>query len=236
MTDGGRRRLRLAIFGDRLPDYPKHDRLEPALCRAAVAAKVDLEVRWMSTTALVPTTGGVPTTLDAVVVAPQSSEYCRNEEALKRALRAVRETDVPCLAVCGGTRYVLWAAVEAGAPAPCTGNIPTDRCTIGGGDFRGRHTVQLRSGALAARVYGRTRVEERFSCTRSLDPAVLPALRAAGIVDCGHTPRMGATLFEDAHCRFHLAALFLPHWNAGPPHPLFVALLREAVDRPPDRV
>jgi CTP synthase (UTP-ammonia lyase) len=189
----------------------------------------------MSTSVLAPETRAARAALDAVVVAPQCPEYCGNEIALRRTVRSVREADVPCLAVCGGARYALWAAAEAGAPALRPVSVSAYRCTIGGGDFRGRRTVRLRTGTRAARAYGLARVEETFSCTRRIEPAALPALRAAGIVDCGHTPGMGATLFECTQARFHLAALFLPHWSGRGAHPLFVALLREAIRRPPDR-
>lgn len=231
VADRGPRRLRIAIFGDRVPDYPKHDRLEPALRRAAT--NVDVEFHWIPTRALPSDTRALRAVADAAVVAPQSPEYCRDDQALMQAIRSAREADIPCLAVCGGAWYALRAATDTRVAEPCTDGFSANRCAIEGGDFQGRNTVRLASGTRAARVYGLTRVEETFACTRSLDPATRPGLLAAGIVDCGHTPGMGPTLFEWSRCRYHLAALFLPHWRSDAVHPLFAGLLREAARQQP---
>ena len=235
MSRGARpRRLRVGLLGDRVPGYAKHEALAPALEKAAARALVDVEARWIPSPTLVTGSGGALAGLDGLVAAPQSPAYCQNPEGLMAALRFARQTDMCCLAVCGGAQYALREAVMSSrGEAAAASLLRVAACSPGGAEYavEGEHPLQLVPGTRAAAAYGQPSVREPFACSYVVDDDARESLIAGGIRSAGVTEGIGTTLFEWENHRFYLAALFLPQWAREQPHPLFVALLEAASGR-----
>lgn len=222
--------LRIAILGDRLRGYAKHDTLETAIARAAAGRGLPVEISWLPSQRL---TGEVDATLheyDGLVAAPQSSEYCQYPEALNSALRFARHTELCCLSVCGGAQYALrehagdLIGISADdailSPVSCGPAVRFDDYPISG-----LRLVELTKGSTVAACYRRTATHEHFACSFRFDEHAGAALLQDGVSIVGNSPEIGATLFDWHDLPFYVAALFLPHWSPEEPHPLFTALL-----------
>lgn len=223
--------MNVAVLGDRVSGYGKHETLVPALEAAAAAAEVAVEVGWIPSELLAPAPAAALAPYHAAVVAPQSAEYCRNPSALLKGLSFIRRTGTPGLAVCGGAQYALreFARHALGESTEVLRRVScSNDCTAAGHDVSGTHPVRLKPGSRTGEAYGRADVAEPFACSYVLDPAALSALRPAGIRITGSSPAVGPTVFEWTDHPFYVATLFLPQLSGEQPHPLFRALLLAA--------
>lgn len=222
--------LRIAILGDRLRNYAKHDTLETAIARAAAARGLPAEISWLPSQRLARDVDAALQEYDGLVAAPQSSQYCEYPEALNSALRFARHTQRCCLSVCGGAQYALrehagdLMGISADdailSPVSCGPAMRFDDYPISG-----LRLVELTKGSTVAACYRRPATHEHFACSFRFDEHAGAALLQDGVSIVGTSPEIGATLFEWHDLPFYVAALFLPHWSPEEPHPLFTGLL-----------
>jgi CTP synthase (UTP-ammonia lyase) len=224
------RPVRIALLGDRQPGYPKHDLIQPALEQAASYLGLDLSATWIAPSSWRQEWSIAE--MDGVFVAPQSHEYCRDEQGLFSALAELRLGDTPVLAACGGFQYVIREAARGFLPAD-TGEvfIRVDSCEVQQGfSVGGEHALELIPPFDTRSWYGRPRTTEVFACSYEVRSDSLGLLEAAGVSVGGWTSRHGPMLFRIAAHPFFVAAGFLPHWRTSlnHPHPLVVAFVRAA--------
>lgn len=225
---------RIAILGDPVAGYAKHDAIAPALERAARALGVPLETRWIPSERLSTDAAAALDGTHGALAAPQSVEYCRDIDAVIEAVSLARETGLACLAVCGGAQLALRGfartlkdpglADRIVGPAGC-GIAPSGDS---GYALTGLREVQLAPATLCAEAYGGRRAREPFECDNVLDPAAEAPLREAGVRIAATTPGIGPTIFEWPDHPFFVATLFLPQWSPRQPHPLLTALMAVA--------
>ena len=93
------------------------------------------------------------------------------------------------------------------------------------------HTVRLVPGSLAARLYGRTDVQEDYYCNYGLNPEYRVRLEQAGLRTTGVGDEGEVRLVELPGHPFFVATLFLPQSRsaAGAPHPLLAGWAAAAV-------
>lgn len=223
---------RVAILGDRVPGYRKHDEVAPALERAAAAVGIRLEVEWIPS----ERPGIEAPDADAVVVPPQSAEYCRDVEAVIESLARAREAGLACLAICGGAQLALRGFART-LPDPDLADriVRPTSCSLpdpGGSGYAvtGLHEVRIASGTLTAEAYGTDRADEPFECGNVLDPDAEAPLVQAGVRIAATAPGIGPAVFEWPDHPFFVATLFLPQWSPRQPHPLMTALARRAAE------
>src|SRR5438105_6794630 len=218
--------VRIRILGDRNPDYPTHRAIDAAI------PKLRAEARWTGT----DSEGAAA--IDGVQglwVVP-GSPY-RDDAAVLRALRAAREGKVPLLATCGGFQYALLELARNAAGLSGATHAEVDpggrelvvaplSCAIVGR----RSPVRVVPGTLLSAIIGTEPFEGYHWCGYGLDPAYLPQLRSAGLVESAHGDG-GLEAFELRDHPFYVATLFQPQMDTGPDgrlHPLLDAFVAAA--------
>ena len=217
----------IRVLGDRNPDYPTHRGIDDAL------PHLDCEARWMPTDAA---EAGSLDGVDGLWVAP-GSPY-RNDDAVLLALRAAREQQIPLLATCGGFQYALLELARnlAGIAGAVHAEVaPEGRelvlaplaCALVGR----RSPVRAVAGTRLAALVGTETFPGYHWCSYGLDPAYLPRLREAGLVENAHGD-VGLEGFELRDHPFYMATAFQPQMDTtreGRLHPLLTAFARAAL-------
>jgi CTP synthase (UTP-ammonia lyase) len=239
--------LRIAVIGDRIPNFAPHDAIETSLGHSAARMGASVEVTWYPTPTLAPPAGelaadDVPAEevladADAVWCAP-GSPFASLSGALA-GIRFAREHRRPFLGTCAGfqhgvieiARNVLGIADAAHAEYGDDldrGPLFIDEllCSLAGQIM----TVDIVDPRLRD-CYGADRTEERYYCRFGLNETYLPQLAAAGLTVAGTDPADGGTriLRLDGHPFFYLT-LFVPQTSSTPdrPHPLVTTYLTAA--------
>jgi CTP synthase (UTP-ammonia lyase) len=91
--------------------------------------------------------------------------------------------------------------------------------------------IEILSGSLAYRVYGKGEALERYSCNYSLNPKYQAQVSQGKLKIVGRNVEGTARLIELEERRFFMASLFLPQMNSTPgsPHPIILKYLEEAL-------
>lgn len=222
--------MKIAIVGDRHPEYEAHRATDAAFSALGVAAE------WLPT----PTLDGGAAGLDGfqgVLIAP-GTPYASMEGALA-AIRRARERSLPLLATCGGFQHVVVefarnVAGIAGADHAET-NPEADElvivplnCSLSGQ----RHPVTFEQGTLAGTLYPERERVEPFFCSFGLNPEFRPLLEGAGLRFSGFDRTGEPRVLELPEHPFFLATLYVPQAasTADDPHPLLTGFL-DACDR-----
>src|SRR3989454_5899586 len=165
-------------------------------------------------------------------------------------MRYAREWSIPYFGLCLGLQVatiefarniVGWADANSSEFDSATDHkvidLLPDQADIAekGGTMRlGSYRCALRQGSLAARAYGRTEVEERHRHRYEVNNKHATQLQSRGLVLSGKC--VGRELVEIVELPDHpwfLAVQFHPELKSRPhePHPLFVDLVRAALER-----
>ncbi|MFI6909407.1 hypothetical protein ACIBKY_49660 [Nonomuraea sp. NPDC050394] len=229
------RTLRVAVIGDRDPEFPPHQATDGALAHAAAYLGVGVDVRWLDTQPLETDLAEVKAA-DVLWCAP-GSPYRSLRGALE-ALRYGRQHHVPTLGTCGGCQHMIieYARHVLGYedaqhaeydPYASTLFISSMACSLVGRTM----PVTLSPGSRVAAGYGRTEVEERYYCNFGLDPARQRIVHDGGFSVTGVDDDGEARVLELPGHPYYVATLFVPQARSRPeaPHPLVVGLLRAAL-------
>ena len=208
---------RIALVGDRNPEYPTHRALDAT------------GLPWMATDAI--DVDGV----DGVWLAP-GTPY-RDDDAVFELLRFVRSSGLPFLGTCGGFQYAVvefarnvagiggaaHAEVETSATDPVVGRLS---CSLVGE----RRTVTCVPGTRLAAVCGDEPFDGFHWCNYGLTERWVPALEGAGLVVSARAEDAGVEGVELRDHPFYMATLFQPQMT-GPDHPLIEAFCESARSR-----
>ncbi len=231
--------MRIAIVGDYNPSFPPHPATGEALCHAAVALGMAIDVEWLPTDSIGPSAATRLPEYDGLWIAP-GSPY-QNLAGALGAIRFARENGIPLLGTCGGLQHMILEfarnvlGIRDAAHAeydPYASPLVVTRldCSLVGkqmpievvpGSLRGR--------GLWRRGGGRTLLLQFWTEPGLSRPARSggPSRRRQRAHRRGPNPGNLATAF-------FVGTLFVPQVRstAGQPHPLAMALLRAAAGMP----
>jgi CTP synthase (UTP-ammonia lyase) len=221
---------RIGIVGDYRKDFAPHLVTEESLTRAVTASGSDAVVSWLSTDRVTET---ALQEFDALWIAP-GSPY-RSMEGALTAIGYARKNGIPLAGACAGFQHVILEyarnllgfpdAVHAEYdPPPGSRQVLAElSCSVAGREL----PVTLAAESLAAKVWGRARIVERYYCKFGLNPEYrnrLGDLRVSGWDDAGE-----ARVVELPGHPFFMATLFVPQSPAGSAHPMAKAFLESAM-------
>jgi CTP synthase len=216
---------------------------------AGAANRAKVSLRWIEGEDV--ETGGAERLLDDVdgILVPGGFGE-RGIEGKIAAVQYARERGIPYFGLCLGMQVatiefarnvVGWTGANSSEFDPSSPNKVIDLLhdqqgvTDKGGTMRlGAYRCLLREGSLAARVYGRTEVEERHRHRYEFNNKYAPQLQSRGLVLSGKCA--GRDLVEIIELPDHpwfLAVQYHPELKSRPhePHPLFVDFVRAALER-----
>lgn len=184
--------------------------------------------------------------MDGVLVAPGFGE--RGLEGKIKAIRYVRENNIPFLGICLGmqmsvvefARDVLGLSdamsteVEPNTAHPVIDLMEDQKTTtIKGGTMRlGAFKCCIEKGSLAYKIYGKEAISERHRHRYELNNEYVDILNKHGMKTSGRNPETGLTeIIELSNHPFFLGVQFHPEYKSTPenPHPIFKAFVAAAV-------
>jgi CTP synthase (UTP-ammonia lyase) len=226
--------LAIGLIGDYDAKVKAHVAIPKALELAARVADCDVEPVWIPTASLddgVEMLGG----LGAIWCVP-GSPYASMEGAI-RAIGFARRNRRAFLGTCGGFQHAILeyarnvlgldqadhAETSPDAEMPLISRLS---CSLVGQ----RGTISLNPSSQAAKIYGRTEIEEEYNCNFGVNPQLQPLLEKAELKISGTDAEGQARVVELHGHPFYLATLFQPERSAfrGVPHPLIAAFLQVA--------
>lgn len=185
--------------------------------------------------------------VSGVLVAPGFGE--RGLEGKIKAIRYVRENNIPFLGICLGmqmcvvefARNVLgFKDADSAEVNPESPHLVIDMMkdqkttTIKGGTMRlGAYECKLLKNSLAHKIYGRDIIVERHRHRYEFNALYKDDFEKAGMVCSGCNPQTGLTeIVELTQNSFFVASQFHPEYKSTPerPHPLFVSFVKAAAD------
>jgi CTP synthase (UTP-ammonia lyase) len=238
--------LHITIVGDLDRRKHSHRATEAALFHAAAKLELRVEPRWLGTAACAALSDLQPLVASHGVWGAPGSPY-QSADGMLRALRAVREHDVPYLGTCAGFQYALIeytrnvlgvADADSAENTRGAANVVITPVTC---DATNASTPRL-SGVAAARVVPGTMVERlcgpgdlrgEYFCSFETNAAFVPRWQRAGLTIAATGDDGELRAFELSDRSFFIATLFQPQLSSSfdVPHPLVLGFLRACVAR-----
>ncbi len=238
--------------------------IDKAIEHCGAHLNTDIAIRWIDTTELdersaaqvLRTSGEGGGPVDCVIVPGGFGR--RGIEGKIACARYCREHGVPYLGICLGFQVAVIEFARnvcglAGAsstefdgndlrtPFPVISELPEQKKIEGlGGTMRlGAQDVILKPGSLAAQMYGRATVRERFRHRYEVDPQFIARIEAGGMVFSGKHPKQPIMQVMElpspgsgpAGHPYFIGGQFHPELLSRPlrPHPLFMGLIATAL-------
>ena len=222
-----------------------------ALEHAGAANDARVEIKWIDTTDI--SDDNVAAKLAGVdgIIVPGGFGV-RGTAGKIACIRYARENKLPYLGICLGfqaavieyARNVIGLAdansteLAPDCENPVIDILPEQKRIEGlGGNMRlGGQDVELTGGTMAAELFGRTHIRERFRHRYEVDPKFIDTLTAGGLIFSGRHPdhpiMQVLELPLDVH-PFFMGAQFHPELTSRPlrPQPMFVGLVAAALGR-----
>ena len=185
--------------------------------------------------------------MDAILVAPGFGE--RGIEGKIAAVKYARENKIPFLGICLGmqmavveySRTVLkledamTTEIKTNAKNPVIDLMEDQKSlTTKGGTMRlGAYSCKIEQGSLAHEIYGKLEISERHRHRYEVNNTYVDMLGTAGLVATGKNSDTGLVeIMEIPEHPFFIGVQFHPELKSTPenPHPLFVSLVKYAMD------
>jgi len=229
--------LKIAIVGDRDLTFRPHAATDEAIAHAAAALDLTVDSTWVGTEEFKQGSGSQLADAHGIFIAP-GSPYKSLNGALA-AIRFARERMRPLLGTCAGFQHVILEyarhvlGFEDAEHAEYNPNasrlfISKLECSLVGRTL----PIRLRTGSLAAKVYGQTEFTEEYYCNFGVNPDYVAAITSGALQAVGSDTEGEVRVVELTGHPFFLATLFLPQFRSTPdaPHPLLTGFLRASVD------
>lgn len=223
--------LHLALIGDYNPHVTAHQAIPVALQQAGDTLGLSVNVQWLDTDAITPSTE--LHAFDGFWCVP-ASPY-RDAEGALRAIRFAREQKRPFLGTCGGFQHAVleyarnvlgWANAEHGELAPNAERavITPLSCSL----VEATDTVRLAPYTRIAEAYATLDIQEGYRCSYGINPEFANALLERDLIPSGHDSAGDLRAVELLNHPFFVATLFQPERAAlkGITPPLAIALLK----------
>ncbi|MBS1723626.1 MAG: CTP synthase [Armatimonadetes bacterium] len=240
----------IAVVGKYTQNGDAYKSIAEALVHAGGANNAKVDIRWIESQTLESTID--PETVigdvDGVIVAPGFGD--RGIEGKIRAMRFVREKNIPFLGICLGLQMAViefarnvcgleganTTEVDSEAPYPVIGFMPdqTKVKTKGATMRLGSYPCNITAGTLAHQLYNATRIEERHRHRYEVNNDFRELLIEKGLIVSGVSPdyRLVEMIELPSH-PFFIATQAHPEFKSRPnrPHPLFQGLVKAALFR-----
>jgi CTP synthase len=262
LTAPRKRSITLGLTGKYAGLRDAYASIDKAIEHCGAHLGTDITIRWIDTTELdeqsaaqvLRKSGEGGSTVDCVIVPGGFGR--RGIEGKIACARFCRETGVPYLGICLGFQVAVIEFARnvcglAGAsstefdggdvrtPFPVISELPEQKKIEGlGGTMRlGAQDVVLKPGSLAAMLYGKSTVRERFRHRYEVDPQFIARLETGGMVFSGKHPKQpimqvmelpaGEAAPGSAAHPYFIGGQFHPELLSRPlrPHPLFMGLI-----------
>ncbi|MBI5553581.1 MAG: CTP synthase (glutamine hydrolyzing) [Candidatus Diapherotrites archaeon] len=216
-------------------------------CSAAVNARV--HVKWIDTAEIEKGTLSVKDAFKDIsgLIVP-GGFGARGVEGKMACIRFARENNIPFLGLCYGMQLAVidFARHVCGLKdahtteiSPKTANpliciLPEQEEMEGlGGTLRlGGFELLVQKGTLAGRLYGSTKIRERFRHRFNVNPSYLELLESKGMVFSGRAPQKRIMqIMELPSRKFFLGTQFHPEFTSRPlkPNPLFLGFVKSCL-------
>jgi CTP synthase (UTP-ammonia lyase) len=229
------RNVRLALLGEHNPTGDTHVATEAAIRHSAAHLGRKISAEWISSTVISTAALG---DYDGLWVAP-GAPHLAIENSLV-AIRHARETGLPVFANCGGFQLLvieiarnLLGLSEAHhdeyAPSAGVKVVVPLSCSLKGQEM----PITIESPSLAATLYNRTRVVERFYCRYGLNPLYRAQFLSGPVVVSGRDDGEEIRVIELPNHPFFLGTLYVPQVRSteDAPHPLVAGFIEACARR-----
>ncbi len=244
-----RAEVRIAMVGKYVDLADSYKSLHEALVHGGIANECKVEIVYVDSEKIVP--GQLPsevTSADGVLVPMGFGP--RGTEGKIDAVRFAREEKVPFLGICFGmqmaviefARHVCGLqnanSIEVDAETPHAVihlmNAQRDVTDMGGTMRLGAYPCALKEGSLAARLYGKRKIDERHRHRYEVSNEYRETLEKHGLVLSGLSP--DGSLVEIVELNDHpffIASQFHPEFKSRPLdcHPMFKGFVEAALRR-----
>lgn len=259
LTAPRQRSISLAITGKYAGLRDAYASIDKAIEHCGSHLNTSVDIQWIDTTELnehsaadvLQTSGAGGKPVDCVIVPGGFGK--RGIEGKIAVARHCRERGVPYLGIClgfqvaviefarhvcglGGANSTEFDTKGELTPYPVISELPEQKKIEGlGGTMRlGAQDVILKAGSLAAQMYAKTTVRERFRHRYEVDPEFVARLEAGGMVFSGKHPRQPIMQVMELPAETHgyfIGGQFHPELLSRPlrPHPLFMGLVAAAL-------
>lgn len=251
-----RHQLEVALVGKYVDLHDAYLSVTEAIRHAGFACHASVAIRWVaSDTCITPSQAAQALEgVDAVVV--PGGFGVRGIDGKVGALRWAREQRVPTVGLCLGLQCMVIEAarhlldlpeassteMDPDTPHPVITTMDAQREVVAGnadlgGTMRlGAYPAVLEQGSLVAQAYGTTHVSERHRHRYEVNTDYRERLNSVGLHTTGTSPNGHLTEFVELDRSLHpfyVATQAHPEFRSRPtrPHPLFVSLIRAAIDR-----
>jgi len=244
----GKGEVRVGIVGKYTDLKESYKSLNEALMHGGIANDVRVTLKYVDSQEV--ESQGAPALLgdvDAVLV--PGGFGVRGTEGKIAAVRYARERKVPFFGICLGlqmavvefSRDVLGLAnansveFDERTPHPVISLMESQlQISDKGGTMRlGAYGCMLKSGSLAARLYGKDQVSERHRHRYEVNNAYRSRLSDGGLVVSGHNAELNLVeMIELPDHPYFVGCQFHPEFKSKPfaPHPLFSGFIRAALE------
>jgi CTP synthase len=240
--------VRIGIVGKYTDLKESYKSLNEALMHGGIANDVRVTLKYVDSQEV--ESQGAPALLgdvDAVLV--PGGFGVRGTEGKVAAVRYARERKLPFFGICLGlqmavvefARDVLGLAgansveFDEKTPHPVISLLESQvQIQDKGGTMRlGAYGCVLKSGSLAARLYGKDEISERHRHRYEVNNAYRNRLSDGGMVVSGHNPELNLVeMIELSDHPYFVGCQFHPEFKSKPfaPHPLFSGFIRAALE------
>jgi len=244
----GKGEVRIGIVGKYTDLKESYKSLNEALMHGGIANDVRVTLKYVDSQDV--EAQGAPALLgdvDAVLV--PGGFGVRGTEGKVMAVRHARERKVPFFGICLGLQMAvvefarnvlsLVAATsvefDEKTPHPVISLLESQVQVLDkGGTMRlGAYACVLKSGSLAARLYGKDEISERHRHRYEVNNAYRSRLSDGGMVVSGHNPELNLVeMIELPDHPYFVGCQFHPEFKSKPfaPHPLFSGFIRAALE------
>jgi CTP synthase len=244
----GKGDVRIGIVGKYTDLKESYKSLNEALMHGGIANDVRVTLKYVDSQDV--ESQGAPALLgdvDAVLV--PGGFGVRGTEGKVAAVRYARERKVPFFGICLGlqmavvefARDVLGLAgansveFDEKTPHPVISLLESQVQVLDkGGTMRlGAYACVLKSGSLAARLYGKDEISERHRHRYEVNNSYRSRLSDGGMLVSGHNPELNLVeMIELPDHPYFVGCQFHPEFKSKPfaPHPLFNGFIRAAVE------
>lgn len=224
---------RIAIVGDFNPGNRIHISTNYAIEHGSAGLGLQTEFRWVGTDKLAADGLNELAAFTGFWIAP-GSPY-KNMTAALSAIRMAREQRIPLLGTCGGFQHLIlefarnvlnFADAEHEETAPQASRLFISRlsCSLVGRTM----SITLQPDSLAARSYGRTRIQEQYHCNFGVNPEYENVLHSSALRIVGSDDEGVVRVVELSEHPFFIGTLFVPQMTTtlSAPHPLISSFIR----------
>ncbi|HVP60507.1 MAG TPA: CTP synthase [Myxococcaceae bacterium] len=245
----GKGEVRIGIVGKYTDLKESYKSLNEALMHGGIANDVRVTLKYVDSQE-VEAQGAVALLGDVDAVLVPGGFGVRGTEGKIAAVRYAREQKVPFFGICLGlqmavvefARDVLGLAnansveFDERTPPPVISLLESQaQVQDKGGTMRlGAYGCVLKSGTLAARLYGKDEISERHRHRYEVNNAYRSRLSDGGLVVSGHNAELNLVeMIELPDHPYFIGCQFHPEFKSKPfaPHPLFSGFIRAALER-----